>query len=177
MPDALRPSLPYPSRRALGALAIVGALFAASIAMTKDKDSIPWVDAICGGVTRMFSTPFAGADARPQTTIKPLSCEPLPHVPGKAITTALVYFPPNAYTPAHRHPGSVTAVVLKGRIRSQMQGTPPQEYAVSQTWFEAPRTLHLFAENPSTTEDAEILATFVADENCGPLTIPEPGHG
>jgi quercetin dioxygenase-like cupin family protein len=64
------------------------------------------------------------ASARPVTITRPVSCEELDHVPGKSITTAIVEFPPNAYTPRHRHPGSVTVFVLKGRIRSQLGGGP-----------------------------------------------------
>jgi quercetin dioxygenase-like cupin family protein len=115
-----------------------------------------------------------GAAARPTTTVKPLSCEKLPNVPGHSITTALVEFPPNAYTPRHRHPGSVTAFVIKGALRSQMEGGPAVVYTQGQTWFEAPGAIHSFAENASTTEPAELLAIFVAEDDCGPLTIPLP---
>ena len=38
---------------------------------------------------------------------------------------------------------------------------------------EPPGTLHSFAENASATESAAILATYVADDNCGPLVIFE----
>jgi quercetin dioxygenase-like cupin family protein len=112
------------------------------------------------------------ATARPTTTVKPLSCEKLPNVPGHSITTALVEFPPNAYTPRHRHPGSVTAFVVKGALRSQMEGSPAVIYTQGQTWFEAPGAIHAFAENASATEPAELLAIFVANDDCGPLTIP-----
>ena len=119
----------------------------------------------------------AEADAtpgtRPATVVKPLSCEALPNVPGKSITTVTVDFPPGAYTPAHRHPGSVTAFVIRGAVRSQLAGGPPQTYGPGTTWFEPPGALHLFAENASATEPAQILAVFVADDNCGPLVIPE----
>ena len=39
------------------------------------------------------------------------------------------------------------------------------------TWFEPPGTLHSMVENPSPTEPAEIMAIFVADSDCGALTI------
>lgn len=113
------------------------------------------------------------ADKRPATILNVLSCTPLPHVEGKSVTTALVTFPPDSHTPAHRHPGSVTAFVLKGSIRSQMEGEAPRVYPQGSTWFEAPRALHVFAENTSATEPAELLAVFVADTDCGPLVIPE----
>ena len=114
------------------------------------------------------------ADAgRPPTVIKPLSCERLADIPGKTVTTAIVTFPPNAHTPAHRHPGSVTAYVLKGAIRSQLSGGPAITYAPGETWFEPAGALHLYAENESANNTAEILAIFVTDQDCGPLVIPE----
>ena len=113
------------------------------------------------------------ARARPKTVVTPISCERLPNVPGKSITTAIVAFPPNGFTPRHRHPGSVRAFVLKGTLRSQLQGSPAGTYSAGQTWFEPPGTVHLFAENASTTEPAELLATFIADDDCGALTIPD----
>lgn len=113
------------------------------------------------------------ADARPATIVRPVSCERLPNVPGKSITTVVVDFPPGAYSPRHRHPGSVTAFVLKGKVRSQLDGGPAETFGIGQTWFEPPGTIHMFAENASTTEPASILATFVADDDCGPLTIFE----
>jgi quercetin dioxygenase-like cupin family protein len=90
------------------------------------------------------------------------------------LTTAIVEFPPGAYSPKHRHPGSVTAFVLKGILRSQLAGGPIGTYKPGETWFEPPGVLHLFAENASGTEPAELLAIFVADDNCGPLVIYEP---
>lgn len=139
-----------------------------------------WLADICGGTWGMFSTPASGAgeSARPATTPRILSCEPLADMPGKSVTTMLVHFPPHAYTPAHRHPGSVTAFVARGAVRSQMAGTSAQTYAAGSTWFEPAMALHLFAENPSATEPAELLVMFVTEDGCGPLVIPEPKpHG
>lgn len=123
--------------------------------------------------TMHMSAVAGGSDAgaRPRTTVIPLTCQKLPNVPGKSITVARVDFPPNAHTPAHTHPGSVTAFVLKGTLRSQLEGFPVETYKVGQTWFEPPGIVHLFAENASATEPASILATFVADDDCGPLTV------
>ena len=110
---------------------------------------------------------------RPKTVVTPISCQKLPNVPGKSLTLALVDFPPGAYTPRHRHPGSVTAFVIKGKLRSQLEGGVAETFVAGQSWFEPPGAIHLFAENASTTEPAQILATFVADDDCGPLTIPD----
>jgi quercetin dioxygenase-like cupin family protein len=132
--------------------------------------------ALRGAASRMLSSAIEGSAAgpRPTTSIETLSCQRLPHAPGKSVTTALVTFPPRALSPAHRHPGSVTAYVIKGSIRSQVQGSTAHIYAAGSTWFEPPKALHVFAENPSATETAELLAVFVANDDCGPLVIPEP---
>jgi quercetin dioxygenase-like cupin family protein len=122
----------------------------------------------------------AAAQARPQrpaTIVRPLSCEKLADIPGKSVTTAIVDFPPGAYSPRHRHPGSVTAYVLKGTLRSQLAGGPVETYTAGQTWFEPPGAIHLFAENASSTEPAQLLAIFITNDNCGPLVIPDDRKG
>jgi quercetin dioxygenase-like cupin family protein len=121
----------------------------------------------------MAGTSDTVVGGRPTTIVKPISCQKLPNAPGMSLTLALVDFPPNSYTPRHRHPGSVTAYVLKGTLRSQLAGAPAETYSTGETWFEPPGTVHLFAENASTTEPAEILAMFVTEEDCGPLVIPD----
>lgn len=137
-----------------------------------------WPLALCAAVATgvAWQHPLqqaANQAARPKTQVTVLSCEPLAEVPGKVMTSVLVDFPPNAYTPAHRHPGALTAFVLQGQVRSRLEGEPAHTYGVGQTWFEPAGVLHLFAENPSSEAPAQILATFVTDEGCGPLTIPE----
>jgi quercetin dioxygenase-like cupin family protein len=118
-----------------------------------------------------MSSAEGNAAARPRAVQHPIACERLPNVPGKSITTLLVEFPPNAFTPRHRHPGSVTAYVLKGSLRSQLNDGPVGTFGVGGTWFEPPGTIHSMVENPSPTESAEIMAIFVADSDCGALTI------
>src|SRR3546814_3817328 len=97
-------------------MAAASLVFAASWVATplhKKQAAVDWLADLCTSATRpMFSSPpiaeSSGEAARPATSAKIHSCEPFPHVPGKAITTQLVDFPPLAYTGAHRHPVSVT---------------------------------------------------------------------
>lgn len=156
----------------LGVAAIVTGLL--GMAVVHGNRAITASPAMEAHVHMMAGDAGEGAPARPTTTVTPLSCTKLPNVPGHSVTTALVEFPPNAYTPRHKHPGSVTAFVVKGAVRSQMDGGPAVTYTQGQTWFEAPGAIHAFAENPSLTEPAELLAMFVAEDDCGPLTIPVP---
>ncbi len=110
---------------------------------------------------------------RPVTTVRPISCEKLAEVPGKTVRTVLVDFPPGAHTPRHRHPGSVTAFVVSGVLRSQLNGGAIQIFTVRQSWFKPFGAIHDFAENASLTEPAQLLAVFITDADCGPLTIFE----
>ncbi|WP_260853949.1 cupin domain-containing protein [Paraburkholderia sp. BCC1886] len=139
------------------------------------RSAIDWFSGMCGSrhdPLLSSASLAAGVTSRPASTVKVLSCEALPDAPGKSVTTAIVEFPPLGFTPAHRHPGSVTAVVLEGTIRSQLAGGAPVDYVSGQTWFEPPDTLHLFAENPDPTHPARFLATFIADTGCGNLVLP-----
>lgn len=163
-------------RRGAGLAALLLATGWMLLAPAAPRSAVQWFEDLCSSVGRpMFAsaaTP-AGEGARPATIVKPLSCQPLPNVPGKNLTTVSVEFPPLAYSPAHRHPGSVTAVVVEGTIRSQLGGSPAQDYQAGQTFFEPPGTLHVFAENPDPVRTAKLLAFFVTDENCGPLVVYE----
>ncbi|MGJ7524655.1 cupin domain-containing protein [Variovorax sp. GB1P17] len=141
------------------------------------QSAVQWIDDVCSAVSRpMFASPpvpaGSGAAARPSVSVKVLSCESLPHVPGKSVTTAIVDFPPLAYSGAHRHPGSVTVLMLEGMVRSQLAGGPAGDYKTGETFFEPPGTLHLFAENPDPVRHAKLVSVFVTDENCGPLVLP-----
>jgi quercetin dioxygenase-like cupin family protein len=104
------------------------------------------------------------AAQRPGATVEVISTEKLSHVPGKNITLVRVNFPPGGWSPKHYHGGSVTVHVLAGVIRSQIEGTPPATYGPGETFFEPLGAIHLFAENVSRTETAEVLAVFVHDE-------------
>ena len=163
-----------------GGLAALSMVLAAGWALMPHgnrQEAVQWLDDVCSTVSRpMFSSApvpaGSGAAARPATSVKVLSCEPLPHVPGKSVNTAIVDFPPHAYSPAHRHPGSVTAIILEGTVRSQLGGGPVGTFKSGETFFEPPGTLHVFADNPDPVRPAKLVSVFVSDENCGPLVLP-----
>jgi quercetin dioxygenase-like cupin family protein len=102
---------------------------------------------------------------RPTTiSVKPVTTDALSHVPGKSVTVEIVEFQPGARSPEHHHAGSVTVYVLAGTVRSQLAGSPPMVYQTGQSFFEPPGAVHLFAENPSPTDVARIMAIHVADD-------------
>lgn len=158
--------------------ALIGIVAAAAVSLTMIAaaplaKSFGAANSASGMNVQSHQARIAGGASRPKTLITLLSCNKLPEVPGKAITTALVDFPPNGYTPKHRHPGSVTAVVLRGRVRSQLLGQSAGTYNTGQSWFEPAGALHVVAENMSATKAAQMIAIFVANENCSKLVLPE----
>lgn len=160
-----------------GSVAALALVMAAGFALSPGakRTALAVWDSVCyADAGPLFASSAADkATGRPATIVTPLSCSPLASVPGKSVTTAMVEFPPGGFSGPHRHPGEVTAVVIEGLVRSQLDSGVSITYAAGQTWFEPPRTLHNFAENPDPTKPAKLLAFFVADNNCGPLTIPE----
>ncbi len=101
---------------------------------------------------------------RPATSSKVLGSDALAADPHKRVTTTEVTFPPNAFSPEHHHEADLYVYVLEGTIRSQLGGQPVMTYSKGQSFFEPDGSVHLFAENPSATEPAKILAVFVHKE-------------
>ena len=64
------------------------------------------------------------------------------------------------------------AVVVEGTVRSQLAGGPVVEYQAGQSFFEEPYIVHVLSESADPKRSARLMAFFVTDENCGPLTIP-----
>ncbi len=106
-------------------------------------------------------------------TVEPITSHALPNVPGKRVTIVRVFYGPGGFTRAHRHAGSVTAYVTKGEIRSQLAGGPVETFKVGQSFFEPPGATHLVSANASSTEPAELIAVFVADEGAQLTTFIE----
>jgi quercetin dioxygenase-like cupin family protein len=105
--------------------------------------------------------------------VEPITSHALPNVPGKRVTIVRVFYGPGGFTRAHRHSGSVTAYITKGEIRSQLAGGPVETFKVGQSFFEPPGATHLVSANASSTEPAELIAVFVADEGAQLTTFIE----
>jgi quercetin dioxygenase-like cupin family protein len=96
--------------------------------------------------------------------VEPIGSYALPNLPGKRVTVVRVFYGPGGFTRPHRHSGSVTAYITKGEIRSQLGGGPVETFKVGQSFFEPPGSTHMVSANASSTEPAELIAVFVADE-------------
>lgn len=100
--------------------------------------------------------------------------QPLPNVPGKSLKGVLVEYGPGGFSPAHTHAKSafITATVLEGAIRSQVNDGPAQVYKAGESFTENPGDRHAVSANASTTAPARLLAVFVVDTGDKVLTTP-----
>ena len=114
----------------------------------------------------------APAAAR-EESVAPLVTQPLPGVPGKRFTAAVVTFPPDARAVPHRHGAAfLYAYVLEGTVRSRIEGEPVRTYRAGQGWTEQPGAHHILTANASSTAQARLLVTFVSNDG-EPLKIPD----
>ncbi|GGC76447.1 cupin domain-containing protein [Chelatococcus reniformis] len=108
--------------------------------------------------------PLCSTASSPGSSVEVVASYPLADIAGKRVTVVRVVYGPGAFTPPHRHPGTVTAYITKGEIRSQLGGGPLETFTVGQSFFEPPGATHVVSANASTTEPAELIGIFVADE-------------
>jgi quercetin dioxygenase-like cupin family protein len=117
---------------------------------------------------------MSDAHAGSADRVIPVASYPLANAPGKNVTVVRVIYGPGGFTRPHYHAGTVTAYVVRGAIKSQLQGGPIETFTVGQTFFEPPGSVHMVSANASTAEEAELLAIFVADQGAQLTTfLPE----
>jgi quercetin dioxygenase-like cupin family protein len=124
-----------------------------------------------------FPLPICASDASsnsPGNKVEIVNSYAIPDMPGKRVTVVRVTYGPGGFTPPHRHGGTVTAYITKGQIRSQLNDGPVEIFNVGQTFFEPMGTIHQVSANASSTEWAELIAVFVADEGAQLTTLLAP---
>jgi quercetin dioxygenase-like cupin family protein len=98
---------------------------------------------------------------------------PIPNLPGKSFTSAIVTFPPGAKAGPHRHGDAfVYAYVLSGSVRSQLDDQAAKVYRAGEDWFEAPGAHHKVTQNISKRAPARLLVVFVSPTGT-PLKTPD----
>lgn len=98
----------------------------------------------------------------------------LPNVKGKSMKGVLVEYQPGGSSPAHTHPKSafIYATILKGAVRSSVNGGPEKTYRAGENFYEMPGDRHSVSANASDTEPASLLAVFVVNTDEKVLTMP-----
>lgn len=80
---------------------------------------------------------------------------------------------PGARFPWHTHPGPVIASVEKGELTyTYADDCVERPYPAGTTFVDPGRQNIHMAFNPSTTEEAVVVATFLEAPETGPLTLP-----
>lgn len=100
---------------------------------------------------------------------------PIPNIPGKSILAVVVDYPPGAHGSPHHHAASafITAYVLEGTVREQVDDGPVKVYHAGEYFIENPGAHHRISENASKTEPAKMLAIFVLNTGENPLSTPD----
>jgi quercetin dioxygenase-like cupin family protein len=108
-------------------------------------------------------------------TVAPAFRQAIPNIPGKSLAAVVVSYAPGAKSAAHHHASSafISAYVLSGAVRSQVDDEPAKVYRAGESWFEQPGAHHKISENASATEPAQLLAIFVVDTDEKVLTTPD----
>ncbi len=156
----MRPAIALPRRRTdlLTLFALIATMIGAGIAnefSLKSAAAVAWTD----GILCMTDARAGSADR-----VIPVASYPLANAPGKRVTVVRVIYGPGGFTRPHYHAGTVTAYIVRGAIKSQLEGSPLETFTPGQTFFEPPGSVHMVSANASATEEAELLAIFVADE-------------
>ena len=116
--------------------------------------------------------PGAPMSAQQRSVVTSAFRETIPNIPGKSIVAVVVDYAPGGKTPSHHHARSafVTAYVLSGAVRSQVDDGKIEVFKAGEYFSEQPGENHRISENASDTEPAKILAIFVVDTTDTELT-------
>ena len=116
-------------------------------------------------IVTVRATLLAGMVAHPKVTV--VQSHALPDVPGKAMTSIIVDFPPGFTDRPHHHDGAVIVYVMSGTLRTAFGSTAPTILHAGQSFYEGPGMHHRIAGNASSTTPLRLFVTTVA-----PLTAP-----
>ncbi|GAB1318449.1 Germin-like protein subfamily 2 member 2 [Madurella fahalii] len=112
----------------------------------------------------MTSEAKAKYAGRPRESLKVLYDHKLPNCPGKSIVGLELSYPPNGFSPPHRHAGATAvAHVLEGQFLSGMNGNPPKVYRPGENFIELPGCHHTVSDNHSATEPMKAIVVLVVD--------------
>ena len=127
--------------------------------------------ALCAGLMLAAALP-AGAHAHDAgDSVHAIMQQAVPEAPGKLVVVATVDYAPGQASEAHKHLGSVFAVVSKGEVLSQVNDGPLRRYRAGEGWYEPPGSRHQVSRNASATEPAQLVVFGLTGEH-QPLKSP-----
>ncbi|CAM2189043.1 cupin domain-containing protein [Burkholderia cenocepacia] len=127
--------------------------------------------ALCAGLVLAAALPAAAHAHDAGDTVHAIMQQAVPEAPGKLVVVATVDYAPGQASEAHKHLGSVFAVVSKGEVLSQVNGGPLRRYRAGEGWYEPPGSRHQVSRNASATEPAQLVVFGLTGEH-QPLKSP-----
>lgn len=131
---------------------------------------------LLGVLLSLTAAPAMAADvARGEARVTTIFDHPLPSIPGKSLRGVLVEYGPGGSSPSHTHAASafITATVIEGAVRSQINGGPEKVFRVGESFVEMPGDHHGVSANASDSAPSKLLAVFVVDTEDTKLTTPD----
>jgi quercetin dioxygenase-like cupin family protein len=117
----------------------------------------------CGAGAQRVAAPAHSPHKPVREALSPLVQMPLPDIPGKTFTSAIVTFPPGASALPHRHGKAfVYAYVMDGTVASRLDHERTRVFHKGQNWVEQPGAHHVLTRNTSRRKPARLLVIFVS---------------
>jgi quercetin dioxygenase-like cupin family protein len=120
------------------------------------------------------SRSLAGAASASASSRRVVIKQPLPGNPERQLTLVEVVYPPGQGSPPHEHPNGVMAFVVSGSIASKVGDGPEQVFRAGEAWWEPVGAIHRVSRNASSTEEARLLAIYIAPPNAGEADLMRP---
>ena len=108
---------------------------------------------------------YKGAAQADSSSRRSVIRQRLPGNPERQMTLVEVVFPPGVGSAPHLHPNGVMAFVVSGSIASKVGDEPERVFHAGEAWWEPPGAVHRVSRNTSSSENARLLAIYVAPPN------------
>ena len=98
----------------------------------------------------------------------------LPGNPERQLTLVEIIYPPGTGSPPHVHANGVMAFVLSGSVASKVGGEPERIFRSGEAWWEPPGATHRVSRNASSSEEARLLAIYIAPFEASETDLMRP---
>jgi len=106
-----------------------------------------------------------------EAKVTTLTSKNLPEFAGKEGTMITVDYPPGCSDPVHHHNAHAFLYVLEGSVVMQVKGGKEVTLTPGQTFYEAPKDVHVIGRNASTIKPAKFVVFLVKDKGAPVLMV------
>jgi quercetin dioxygenase-like cupin family protein len=120
------------------------------------------------------SRSIAGTAADSASSRRVVIKQSLPGNPERQLTLVEVVYPPGQGSPPHLHANGVMAFVVSGSIASRVGDGPEQVFRAGDGWWEPVGAIHRVSRNASFSEEARLLAIYIAPPEASEADLMRP---